>query len=84
MALNGGAKRFGLKKHSKITVWVWQARGQGGVFRFSDEKPQHDPVNVCTYKLTQEELDIWLDVQAEYAVLQENLQCILKGMFKPV
>jgi hypothetical protein len=40
--------------------------------------------NAVPFKMTQEELDIWLDVQAEYAVLQENLHCILKkNMFRP-
>ena len=83
MVSNKGVKKPGPRTTSKVTVWVWQARGQGGPFRFSDKKPQHNPTDVRTYKLTQEELDIWLDVQAEYAVLQENLQCILKGMFNP-
>ena len=73
-------------KSSKVTVWVWYTNGKQGAVSFlaSEKKPNLVAAdNAVSYKMTQEDLDTWLDVQAEYAILQENLHCILGKMFKP-
>ena len=85
--MNKGTQKLKRRNVSKITVWVWYANGKHGTPRFmaGEKKPNLVAAdNAVPFKMTQKELDIWLDVQAEYEVLQENLHCILKkNMFKP-